>query len=491
MKTQRELERQLEAVPPHDPNAEAGVLGSMLASREAAAFAVDALAPADFYLPACRLLFDLFSELHAQQPDLDIVYVNSEIQLRGLESKVGGPNACGRLLEKTPTPANVERYCRIVKARKADRDAQEKAAELLKAASQGRGMEALGTDATREGNPLAVIAEQLQAERLGTRTGVAWPMNPGLSVTQALIPATVTVLCGSPGASKSLFIVECLWRWFELGWSVTLLALESGVSLHLRRAMAQMAGRGQFTNLEWVNTHPTESAEVEALVAERAKALMAEGVIQSKAGRWNWAGVLRWIRSEALRGRRVICIDPVTIIAGGARPWDDHADFVAACREIADGNGCNIVCVTHPVKGAPGIKLSPGLENMSGGRAWQQFVDSGLWLEAHSVKETSVAKGMGITGLESYERTLHVVKARLGAGSGMRLAMTFDTSTLWHREVGRIIEAPNEDGEKRKTAPKAKEIEHPIFGKGASVAALASEHGYVRQPDGTFKRARP
>ncbi|MCZ7643678.1 MAG: hypothetical protein M5U26_00085 [Planctomycetota bacterium] len=129
-------EKILEQVPPHDEDAEAGVLGSMLAGEAAAGVAVDALVPEDFYTPRYHLLFGLFRELFERQPDLDALYVQSELKRRGLVERVGGEGVVGQLMERTPTPANVERYCRIVRERAVERELLAGAGQILQLVQQ-------------------------------------------------------------------------------------------------------------------------------------------------------------------------------------------------------------------------------------------------------------------------------------------------------------------------------------------------------------------
>lgn len=115
-------ENPLERVPSHDEAAEVGVLGAMLCDERAASLAVELLVKEDFYLPRHQILFDLFSDLHEAQPDLDILYVQSELERRGLVERVGGKDIIGRLVEDVPTAANIERYCRIVRDRAVERE---------------------------------------------------------------------------------------------------------------------------------------------------------------------------------------------------------------------------------------------------------------------------------------------------------------------------------------------------------------------------------
>ena len=124
-------ENPFERIPPHDAASEAGVLGAMLCDERAAGLAVELLVAEDFYVARHQLLFKLFSELHEKQPDLDLLFVQSELERRGLAERVGGKDSIQRLIEETPTAANIERYCRIVRDRALERDLLQGAAKIV------------------------------------------------------------------------------------------------------------------------------------------------------------------------------------------------------------------------------------------------------------------------------------------------------------------------------------------------------------------------
>ena len=130
-----------EGLPPHDEAAEAGVLGSMLADERACAVAVEMLKTEDFYLDRHRLLFTLFSDLHQQHPDLDFLFVESELDRRRLTERVGGKDILKQLIEGTPTSANIERYCKIVGDRAIERELIASAAHIVHACRNQSGAE--------------------------------------------------------------------------------------------------------------------------------------------------------------------------------------------------------------------------------------------------------------------------------------------------------------------------------------------------------------
>ncbi|HEY3323587.1 MAG TPA: replicative DNA helicase [Planctomycetota bacterium] len=125
------IEKLLEGVPPYDENAEASVLGSMLMDHRAADIALETLKVDDFYLPRHKTLFTLFSELFQKTEQVDEVYVCGELERRGLLEEIGGKDYPGQLILKTPTAANIESYCDLVRSRAIERELLIASARIL------------------------------------------------------------------------------------------------------------------------------------------------------------------------------------------------------------------------------------------------------------------------------------------------------------------------------------------------------------------------
>jgi replicative DNA helicase len=126
----------LEQIPPHDEAAEQSVLGAMLTDSRAAEVAAEMLVPDDFYLPRHQLLFKLFAKLGREEAGLDLVFVQSELERQGLTERVGGREVLGALIEATPTAANIERYCRIVRDRATERTLIQAAGQIMRMCQQ-------------------------------------------------------------------------------------------------------------------------------------------------------------------------------------------------------------------------------------------------------------------------------------------------------------------------------------------------------------------
>jgi replicative DNA helicase len=102
-------------VPPHNIEAEESVLGALLLSREAiGAVSEMGLAPADFYKPAHRHIYDAVRSLYSSGAPADTVTVADELRRAGLLAEVGGAETLHELQNTTPSISSAGHYARIV-----------------------------------------------------------------------------------------------------------------------------------------------------------------------------------------------------------------------------------------------------------------------------------------------------------------------------------------------------------------------------------------
>jgi hypothetical protein len=108
--------------PPHDIEAEIGVLGSLLllderlhaADGEIALRVLEALEPTDFYTAPHAALYRVLAEMRRAGP-VDSVLLREELQRRGVLARIGGTSTISRILQSVPSAANAEHYAKIVK----------------------------------------------------------------------------------------------------------------------------------------------------------------------------------------------------------------------------------------------------------------------------------------------------------------------------------------------------------------------------------------
>ena len=104
-------------VPPNHPEAEKGVLGSMLRSRDAALIALESLQAEDFYNPANREIFSAMQAISAGGRPIDLVTLDDELSRRGRLDAVGGAPYLVEISRAVPSSANIRAYVKIVDER--------------------------------------------------------------------------------------------------------------------------------------------------------------------------------------------------------------------------------------------------------------------------------------------------------------------------------------------------------------------------------------
>ncbi len=101
--------------PPHSPEAERCVLGSILyAPKDNAEEAIGLLVPEAFFDPRNRAIFQAIRELRSKQQLLDLVTLGQWLEDNGQLAQVGGPGYLAKLSTEVPTPYHLQSYAKIV-----------------------------------------------------------------------------------------------------------------------------------------------------------------------------------------------------------------------------------------------------------------------------------------------------------------------------------------------------------------------------------------
>lgn len=108
--------RQDSRIPPHNVDAEASLLGSMMLSEEPIGHAVDMqLEVGDFYKPAHQNIFAAVRALASSGHAVDPVTVADELRRTNMLDETGGLDALLELQNATPSVSSARRYVQIVK----------------------------------------------------------------------------------------------------------------------------------------------------------------------------------------------------------------------------------------------------------------------------------------------------------------------------------------------------------------------------------------
>jgi replicative DNA helicase len=103
--------------PPHSPEAERTVVGALLLDGEAVIRVSDFLAPADFYDPTYRLIYQAIFDLYQRHEPIDFITVTDALANHQKIQEVGGSAFLAELAAAVPTASHVYQHAQIVKGK--------------------------------------------------------------------------------------------------------------------------------------------------------------------------------------------------------------------------------------------------------------------------------------------------------------------------------------------------------------------------------------
>jgi hypothetical protein len=282
----------------------------------------------------------------------------------------------------------------------------------------------------------ASVGQLIEDTIAGRRQAIKWPWRCVGGLTKALLPGTVTILCGNVGASKSFMLLQAAAYWHQYEIKTVIYELEEDQAFHLSRCLAQQSGVADVTDPDWLRENPTEArrmySENESWLDNFGRCIHASPDSQPTLGELG-----TWVQDQAKAGYRIIAIDPITAAAHTKRAaWEEDNGFLHNVKRTAVDYGCSVMLVTHPVKTVRHADLA----QLAGGAAFQRFAQTILWLESHGDKSSKVKMACG-TATVRHNRTLHLLKARNGKGQGVRLAFNFESTSLTLKELGIVVRA--------------------------------------------------
>lgn len=293
------------------------------------------------------------------------------------------------------------------------------------------------------------------------------------------IPGTITILCGDPGSNKSFFVALQLMWMQERGHKTAVFFMEKDRGMHLQRMAAMLEQSNRYIDTPWLNQNP----DLARRFADKHKAFMGE------CGAHIWTdrippskkNCVEWVQARCAEGYRLIVMDPITVAASFSRePWKEDHELMVALSIAATDSGSSLLLTTHPRHGS---KTGPGLDDLAGGLSFARFCDTAWWLE--SLKEEKKYEldrwsgGHRESVTEEINRMVHVIKARNGKGTGMKLGMRWVPDALRLEEVGvaraevKAKKQPREDApqdDKRTTPYKRREGPDVSYGEQEKMA---------------------
>ena len=216
-------------VPPHSLEAEQSVLGGLMLNNDAWFNVYEVVTDSDFYRGPHRVIFQVMTELQANNQPLDAVTLAEGLQSRGLLEKAGGLAYLGELAENTPGASNVVAYAQIVRERSTLRQLINAANKIADSAFTPAGRPSdeildlaeqevfrIAEGRVREGGPEHVVPLLSRAvERIEklyqTRdpiTGVPTGFKDLDKMTAGLQPSDLIIVAGRPSMGKTSFAMN-------------------------------------------------------------------------------------------------------------------------------------------------------------------------------------------------------------------------------------------------------------------------------------------
>jgi replicative DNA helicase len=127
-------------LPPHSVEAEQSLLGGLMLDQRAWDQVADAVSVNDLYRADHRLIFGAVAELVERNQPPDAVTVSEHLQRNGQLEAAGGLPYLARLVEDTPSAANIRAYAKIVRERAMLRKLIEIGGDIASSANSSEGL---------------------------------------------------------------------------------------------------------------------------------------------------------------------------------------------------------------------------------------------------------------------------------------------------------------------------------------------------------------
>lgn len=282
----------------------------------------------------------------------------------------------------------------------------------------------------------AGVHERFESIISGKWQAIPWPWPQTSKLTRALLPQTVTLICGDPGSTKSFLLLEALVYWHMQGISVAVFQMEEDREFHLTRVIAQQENDSRMLDDEWVRDNP----EIVRDRLRRNASLLDEFGVRVHASpdkNITLDDMDKWVWEQAAAGARIIAVDPITAATGNtSKPWVDDLNFLLSVKRAVREYNSSLILITHPRTGSKSVA---GLPFLAGGAAYARFPQTVLWLQRLDEAKMMTVRRDEITRELETNRLLNLAKCRNGMGQGLQVGFNFDQATVRLAEQGVVV----------------------------------------------------
>jgi hypothetical protein len=300
-------------------------------------------------------------------------------------------------------------------------------------------------EASESAGPAQAVGRRIEDMISGKWRAIDWKARRLGVLSKALFPASITLLCGDPGSTKSLLLLEELFHWHTAGIRVACYMLEDTKVFHLLRALAQMSGQSGMTDDVWIRENPDRARDIYAEYLDKLNSFGA-CITSPENDHPTPDQLAAWVEERCKEGYEIIAIDPITCADFSDKPWKDDRAFIWRCQRALAFSGARLILVTHPRKGAGGAKSTGAMDDMAGGAAYPRHAQTVLWVQRKDpAEDVEIVVMVGKTEhvkTERIDRVVRIVKSRNGKGHGASIGFNFFTESLTFEEVGLIRGKP-------------------------------------------------
>ena len=238
--------------------------------------------------------------------------------------------------------------------------------------------------------------------------------------------------------------MQALIGWHRAGVPVGVFEVENGRPYHLRRALAQLTGNQAWTDIDRIRQ---ESDVFATQVQKHSEFLRTFGAAMTGlAGdsEVELSIVAEWIEHQVRAGKRLVCIDPVTLCKKGRTGdpvWTVDEDFLRAAEKSIRSTGSSLLLISHPTKDSRG-----GIVDVAGGAVYRRLPKYVLHLLSaprdKPFKSVVKDRTTGLKIEETHSHVIHIEKCSDGEGDRCKIAYNLDIDRgLVFNEIGLILES--------------------------------------------------
>jgi replicative DNA helicase len=353
----------IERLPPHNTDAEQGLLGSLLIDRDAIIRVASFVKPEDFYHHANGTVYRAVFDLYNRREPTDFITLSDELGRRDQLDAVGGLAYLSSLLNAVPTAVHVEYYGRIV----------ERTATLRRLIDAGAKIVAIGyqdgvetedaldsaekaifdVSQKRQTKDFVSIAEVLDRffdqidllqQNRGALVGVATGFSDMDALTGGLQKSDLIILAARPSMGKtSMALGMAYGAAVSHGHSVGIFSMEMSADQLVQRLLSMETGvdshrlrLGQIDDGEWdrISRAFGRLAEAKIYIDDQAGASVMD--VRSKARRLQAEHGLDLVVVDYLQlmsGRRNVPVVALSQLSRAVESRADHRPMLSDLRE--------------------------------------------------------------------------------------------------------------------------------------------------------------